>query len=220
MGDIFEAMRERGASTVAIAEVSISDSLLLPSKLFQGNYDPHIWFDVRLWAQAGHSLATALGRLDSTRFRQFSLRASDYAAKLMEVDAYVHSRVSEIPEAKRLLITSHDAFEYFGRAYGFEVRGLQGISTALEVATSDIQDLANLVAERRIPAMFVESSISPRGIEAVREAVRDRGFKVRIGGTLYGDALGGESTTAATYLGMVRHNIDTIVLALSNGEGS
>jgi len=220
MGDIFEEMKERGSATVAIAEVSIQDSLLLPSDLFQGNYDPHIWFDAKLWAKAGYTLAKAFATLDSTRSGQFSLNATEYAIKLMEIDAYVHRRVSEISPEKRVLISSHDAFGYFGQAYGFEVYGLQGVSTALEVGTSDVQDLADLVTERRIPAMFVESSISPRGIEAVREAVRDRGFEVKIGGILYGDALGAEHTSVATYLGMVRHNIDTIIQALSDDESS
>ena len=220
MGDIFEDMKERGAPTIAIAEIGIPDSLLLESDIFQGNFDPHIWFDVELWAQAGYALASALGALDSTRKDLFLLHAANYEDELMEMDAYIHRRISEIPDEKRVLITSHDAFGYFGRAYGFEVRGLQGISTALEAGTSDIQDLAELVTEREIPAMFVESSISPRGIEAVQEAVRSRGGRVRIGGTLYGDALGGESTTATTYLGMIRHNIDTIVQAILDGKGS
>ena len=115
----------------------------------------------------------------------------------------------------RVIVTSHDAFGYFGRAYGFEVHGLQGISTASEAGTADVQQLADLVAARRIPAMFVETSISPRGIEAVQQAVRSRGFDVGIGGALYGDALGDPDSQAGTYLGMMRENIDTIVAALA-----
>ena len=157
---------------------------------------------------------------DPGREELFSSRREAYVIELMEADAYVRRRAAEIPEQKRVLVTSHDAFGYFGQAYGFEVHGLQGISTALEAGTADVRDLANLVTERRIPAMFIESSVSPRGIEAVREAVKARGFEVSIGGTLYGDALGGASTPASTYLGMIRHNIDTIVKALSNGERS
>ncbi len=220
MGDIFEDRKESGSPAIAIAEAGVPDSLLLESDTYQGNFDPHIWFDAELWIRAGYALAIALGELDSTRKNIFSVRATEYEDKLMEVDVYVHNRVSEIPEEKRVLITSHDAFGYFGKAYGFEVRGLQGISTVTEAGAADIQNLAQMVAERRIPAMFVESSVSPRGIQAVREAVRDREFDVSIGGTLYGDALGGEATSAATYSGMVRHNIDTIVQALSNDKGS
>ncbi len=215
MTDLFESMNERGALTVAIAELNIHDSLLISSEFFQGNYDPHIWFDVGLWAQAGFTLADALSTVDSTRADLFLQQASHYETELIEINEYVHWRASEIPQQKRVLITSHDAFGYFGQAYGFEVHGLQGISTALEVGAKDVQDLATMVTERRIPAMFIESSVSPRGIEAVRQAVRSKGFNVRIGGTLYGDALGGPSTPAANYIDMMRHNIDTIMEALT-----
>ncbi len=118
-----------------------------------------------------------------------------------------------------MLITAHDAFNYFGRAYGLEVRGLQGISTATEAGTGDVQDLAAFIAERRIPALFVETSVSPRAIEAVLAAVRARGVEVAIGGELYSDAMGDAGTPAGTYLGMVRHNVDTIVAALG-GDSS
>jgi manganese/zinc/iron transport system substrate-binding protein len=125
-----------------------------------------------------------------------------------------------VTEDRRVLVTAHDAFNYFGRAYGFEVRGLQGISTATEAGTADVADLARFVAERRIPAMFVESSVPPRSIEAVRAAVRARGFEVRIGGNLYSDALGGPGSGADTYEGMIRHNVDTIVNALRGEAGA
>ena len=131
-----------------------------------------------------------------------------------EAHEYVQSRVAELDPTQRYLVTSHDAFGYFGRAYGFEVKGLQGLSTATEAGTADVQELADYVAERRIPALFIESSVSPRGIEAVQAAVRARGFEVRIGGTLYGDALGPVGTSADTYVGVVRSNIDTIVNGL------
>ena len=116
-----------------------------------------------------------------------------------------------------MLITAHDAFNYFGRAYGFEVRGLQGISTAAEAGAADVQELATFIAERQIRAIFVESSVPPRTIEAVQEAVRARGWDVKIGGELFSDALGEEGTPAGTYVGMVRHNVDTIVTALRGG---
>ena len=118
-----------------------------------------------------------------------------------------------------MLVTAHDAFNYFGRAYGFQVRGLQGLSTASEAGTADVQSLAEFIARRRIPAVFVESSIPRRTIEAVQEAVRDRGWDVRIGGSLYSDAMGDPGTPEGTYAGMVRHNIDTLVGALLRGPG-
>jgi manganese/zinc/iron transport system substrate-binding protein len=148
---------------------------------------------------------------NATHYRE---RAVAYGAMLVDLDTEVRESLAVIPPEFRVLITSHDAFGYFGRAYGFDVRGLQGISTATEAGTGDVQELAAFVAERRIPAMFVESSISPRGIEAVREAVRDRGFEVRIGGTLYGDALGPAGSPADTYIGMVRTNVSTIIAGL------
>jgi len=217
MGDVFVAMNRQGTPTIAIAEVSIPDSLLISSELFQGNYDPHIWFDAHLWVMAAEKLADALGQLDSTRADYFFANASNYRMELMELDRYVRERISGIPSQKRILITSHDAFGYFGQAYDIEVYGLQGLSTVLEVGAKDVQDLADLVVQRRIPAMFVESSVSTKGIEAVQEAVQARGFEVRIGGTLYGDALGSESTEATNYQAMVRYNIETIVKALSDG---
>ena len=218
MGDLLEAMSERGAAILAVAEMGTPDTLLIPSEYFQGNYDPHIWLDVKLWARAAYTLANELGSLDPERVDSFLSRATEYQSELQDLDAYVRRRAAELPEAKRILITSHDAFGYFGKAYGFQVYGLQGISTVSEAGTADIQNLADLVAKRRIPAMFIESSISPRGIEAVQEAVNARGFEVNIGGTLYGDALGGASSTANTYLRLVQHNIDTIVEALASDE--
>ena len=216
MGDVFAAMNQQGIPTIAVAEVSIPDSLLISSEQFQGNYDPHVWFDATLWAMAADKLAEGLSQLDSTRADYFFTNASNYRVELMELDRHVRERVSQIPPQKRVLITSHDAFGYFGLAYDFEVYGLQGLSTVLEVGAKDVQDLADLVVQRRIPAMFVETSVSTKGIEAVQEAVQARGFEVRIGGTLYGDALGGESTKAMNYHGMVRHNIETIIEALTD----
>ena len=220
MGDLFEQMHLRGQPAIPLAELAVPDSLLQDSELYQGNYDPHIWLDVQLWMRVAHTLATELARLDTMHADSYFHRAVIYADELRDVENYMIASVSQIPEAARVLVTSHDAFGYFGRAYGFEVHGLQGLSTAVEAGTADVQTLAKLVAERRIPAMFVESSISPRGIEAVREAVRARGFEVGIGGTLYGDALGAPDSPASTYIGMVRHNVDVIVDALTNGVRS
>ena len=119
-----------------------------------------------------------------------------------------------MPEAQRALVTAHDAFSYFGRAYGFEVRGLQGISTASEASTADVRDLASFIAERRIPAVFIESSVPVRNVEALQAAVSANGFEVEVGGELFSDAMGDANTPEGTYIGMVRHNIDTIVSAL------
>ncbi|MEQ9105504.1 MAG: zinc ABC transporter substrate-binding protein [Rhodothermales bacterium] len=213
MVEIFEQMHERGLPVYAATNAIAPDSLL-QSALFTGNFDPHIWFDVLLWEQAVHYVGERLAGLDEENAAYYRERAATYGRVLADLDAEVNEALAVIPAEFRVLITSHDAFGYFGRAYGFDVRGLQGISTATEAGTGDVQELAAFVSDRRIPAMFVESSISPRGIQAVREAVRDRGFEVRIGGTLYGDALGPAGSPADTYIGMVRTNVSTIIAGL------
>lgn len=218
MTEVFEQMAQRHIPTVAVAQGSVPDSLLLDSSVYTGNYDPHVWFDVSLWQRVAQYVAQELAEMDPTHAAGYQARADAYLVELTELEAYVKGQAMRVDEQQRVVVTSHDAFGYFGRAYGFEVRGLQGISTATEAGTADVQDLAEMVASRRIPAMFVESSVSPRGIEAVREAVRARNFEVAIGGTLYGDALGNPGTPEGTYLGMVRHNIDTIVEALTKVE--
>ncbi len=209
---VFERMQGR-IRTVAVAE-RIPEARLLAPAAFQGAHDPHIWFDVTLWREAAARVRDALILADRAREADYRADADRYLAALDSLDRYVRAQASRVPEERRVLVTAHDAFNYFGRAYGFEVRGLQGISTAAEAGTADVQQLAALIAERRIPAMFVESSVSPRAIEAVRAAVRARGFAVRIGGSLFSDAMGARGTPEGTYAGMVRHNIDTIVAGL------
>ena len=131
-----------------------------------------------------------------------------------ELHNYVREQAELIPQEKRVLITAHDAFSYFGRAYGFDVRGLQGISTESEASTADVKQLADFITDSKIPAIFVESSVPQRNVEALQKAVESRGWDVLIGGELYSDAMGNPGTAEGTYVGMVRHNIDTIVSAL------
>jgi manganese/zinc/iron transport system substrate-binding protein len=145
----------------------------------------------------------------------YRANAARYLEELQSLDAWVRTRIAELPRERRVLITAHDAFGSFGRAYGFEVRGLQGISTASEAGTADVQQLAAEIADRRIPAVFVETSIPQRTIEAVQAAVAARHFDVAIGGSLFSDAMGNAGTPEGTYIGMVRHNVNTIVTALS-----
>jgi len=215
MTDVFSEMKERGQPTTALAREALTDSVLLGSPDYAGNFDPHVWMDVQLWSRAARHLAEELARVDTSNADVYRTRAQRYADTLAQVDAQLQSLAQGVPEAQRVLITSHDAFRYFGRAYGFEVRGLQGISTASEAGTADVQRLADFVARREIPAVFVESSVPRRGIDAVRAAVRAKGFDVEIGGTLYGDALGSPGTPAGTYIGMVRSNMQTITRALT-----
>ena len=212
MGEVLEQMGGR-VTTVAVTERIDRSTLLAPPE-FAGNYDPHIWFDVRLWMQAVERIRDALITADSAGASTYRENATEYLAELSALDDEVRARALTVPAERRVVITAHDAFNYFGRAYGFEVRGLQGISTAAEAGTADVQALAQFIGERRIPAIFVESSVSPRTIEAVQAAVRARGFDVKIGGQLYSDALGNPGAPAGTYPGMVRHNVETIITAL------
>ena len=215
-----EVLEEMGTRTrvVAVTDAIPRDRLLSPAE-FEGAYDPHVWFDVRMWAMTVDTIAATLAAADPAHAAEFRRNAAAYHARLDSLDAYVRAQAARVPAEKRVLVTAHDAFNYFGRAYGFQVRGLQGISTASEAGTADVQALAAFIADRRIPAVFVESSIPRRTIEAVQEAVRDRGWNVQIGGSLHSDALGSPGTPAGTYTGMVRHNIDTLVGALLRPPG-
>lgn len=212
MSEVFEQMQRR-VKTAAISNGISRDSLLSPPA-FQGNYDPHIWFDVGLWMEGVKNISKNLVALDTASADIYLRNTAAYLQILSELDAYVHQQAMRVLVEKRVLITAHDAFNYFGRAYGFEVRGLQGISTAAEAGTADIQNLAQFIVEGKIPAVFVESSVPPRYIEALQAAVQARGFKVKIGGSLYSDAMGSAGTPEGSYPGMVRYNIDTIVNAL------
>jgi len=214
MTEVFEQMERRQITTSALAAEAVPESLRIGSEEYVGNHDPHVWFDVALWARVTKHVGEVLAQKDTAHAEVYRANAQAYAQQLDRLDQYVVQQAQRIPEAQRVLITSHDAFSYLGRAYDIEVRGLQGISTASEAGAGDVQDLADFVVERRIPAIFVETSVSPRGIQAVREAVRSKGFEVRVGGTLYGDALGDAGTPEGTYMGAVRHNIDTIVQGL------
>jgi manganese/zinc/iron transport system substrate-binding protein len=212
MGDVLEQMGGR-IKTVAVTGEIDKAHLLAPAQ-FEGAYDPHIWFDVSLWMGAVETIRDALIELDPGSADLYQANTTEYLAQLEALDAYVREQTQRVPRQHRVVITAHDAFEYFGRAYDFEVRGLQGISTASEAGTGDVQALADLITQNRIPAIFVESSVPVRNIEAVQAAVRARNFEVAIGGELFSDAMGDSGTEEGTYIGMVRHNVDTIVAAL------
>ncbi len=218
MTEVFEQMKRRDIPTAAVAEEAVPDSLLIESSYFTGNYDPHVWFDVRLWKRCAEYTRDVLSEHRPDRTSYFEERTQRYLSTLDTLHTYVARRTTEIVPEQRVLITSHDAFGYFGEAYGFEVRALQGLSTVAEAGAADVQELAEFVASRRIPAIFVESSVSPRGIEAVKAAVASRGFSVEIGGYLFSDALGNPGTPEGTYAGTVRHNINTIVDGLAAGN--
>jgi manganese/zinc/iron transport system substrate-binding protein len=216
MSDVLERIEGR-LRTVAVTD-GIARRDLIASPQFGAAYDPHVWFDVSLWAEAVGETRDALVELDPAHADEYRANARRYLTELRELDREVRELVERVPREQRVIVTAHDAFNYFGRAYGFEVRGLQGISTAAEAGAADVQALAEFIAERRIPAIFVESSVPQQTIRAVQEAVRSRGFDVEIGGQLFSDALGNVGTPEGTYPGMIRHNVRTIVEGL-RGDG-
>ncbi|MEL6612605.1 MAG: zinc ABC transporter substrate-binding protein [Bacteroidota bacterium] len=219
MGEVFQQLDRLGIPSVAIAEEAVPAERRINAEGYAGSFDPHVWMDVTRWQDAVVLVGATLAEVDPAHAESYQANATAYHEALTPLDAYVRDQVATIPEGQRVLITAHDAFSYFGDAYGIAVRGLQGLSTDTEAGTADVQRLAEFVAERRIPAMFVESSISPRSIEAVKAAVRSRGFDVAVGGTLYSDALGPVGSGAETYIGMITHNVDTVVEALAQVEG-
>lgn len=213
MSEVLGRMAERGARTQAVAEC-VPEEKRIHSTDFSGLYDPHVWFDVALWSQAADCVADTLADLDPENGDDYRARAEATVEELNTLDEWVRDRVESLAPEQRVLVTAHDAFGYFGRAYGFEVRGLLGVSTASEAGTSDVQELAEFIVERRIPAIFVETSVPPRYAQALQEAVRARGFGVAIGGSLYSDSLGSPGSAEESYEGTVRANVVTIVNAL------
>lgn len=213
MTDTFVRIARAGKPTVAVSE-GIDPAKLREPPEFHGKYDPHIWFDVLLWEEAAKAVNNELARIDPTSKELYQKNTDAYLKQLDDLHNYVKEQVATIPEESRVLITAHDAFGYFGQQYGMEVKGLQGTSTATEAGVGDVQNLANLIVERKIKAIFVESSVPQATIEAVQQAARSKGWNVVIGGTLFSDAMGNDGTPEGTYVGMVKHNVDTIVKAL------
>lgn len=210
MGEILERM---GGKSVAVTENLDRADLLSPPD-YEGNYDPHVWFNVTYWIQSVEIIRDALIELDPGNESVYTANTEKYLKEMEALHVYVQEQAQRIPAEQRVIITAHDAFNYFGLAYGFEVRGLQGISTESEASTADVQNLASFIVEREIKAIFIESSVPVRNVEAVQAAVNSQGFDLEIGGELFSDAMGDPGTPEGTYIGMVRHNIDTIVDAL------
>ncbi|CAI9686906.1 Manganese-binding lipoprotein MntA [Elizabethkingia anophelis] len=180
----------------------------------ENTYDPHIWFDVALWKEAAEITLKNLIRLNPENTAYYQKNANKYLKELDSLDQWVKAEIATIPENRRVLITAHDAFSYFGKAYGIEVRGLQGISTMSEIGLRDVTDLVDFIIKNDIPAVFVESSVSDKSLKAVVEGVNNKGKKLAIGGNLFSDAMGEKGTPEGTYVGMVKHNVTTIVTAL------
>ena len=196
--------------------VAVGDAVPKTELLSIGNelFDPHIWFDAKLWSYCPPAVAEALSKLDAGSAEQYRQGATKYAAELLELDRTIRQKFKKIPRQHRVLITAHDAFRYFGRAYGIEVVGVQGTSTESEAGLADINQLVDMVVTRRIPAVFVETSVSDRNVTALIEGAAARGHTVRLGGRLYSDALGPVGGGGDTLKRALLSNVDTIVKAL------
>jgi manganese/zinc/iron transport system substrate-binding protein len=212
MGDVFARLAEH-RPTVAVTREMPRDRLLAEPR-FPDRYDPHVWFDVGLWEHAAAETAAALARLDPAHADEYRRNARAYIGELRELDAYARRRLAEIPERSRVLVTSHDAFRYLGRRYGLDVVAIQGISTATEATTADVERVAKVIAERHVRSVFVESSVPPQTIDAVLASAARQGQRAATGEELFSDAAGAEGTPEGTYVGMVRHNVDAIAEGL------
>lgn len=211
--DVFKKMKRSKKEVIAIAD-AINPAELINSENFASSYDPHIWFQIDYWIVSTRFAAAELSKIDAVNAELYTNNAEIYINQLKALKTENELMVKSLPIEKRILITAHDAFNYFGKAYNFEVVGLQGLSTATEAGVKDVQNLANLIIEKEVKAIFVETSVPKRTIEALQEAVKAKGHEVVIGGELFSDALGTPNTPESNYVGMYKHNISTIVNAL------
>ncbi|AJY75810.1 metal ABC transporter solute-binding protein, Zn/Mn family [Paenibacillus beijingensis] len=213
MQEILEKMA-RDKPTVAVSRDIKENELRAGDPAAGTQHDPHIWFNVKHWMSATEVVAGELSKLDPEHAEAYNANADAYLQQLRELDDYVRKTIASIPESQRVLVTAHDAFGYFGDAYGIKVMGLQGISTASEAGSKDVTELRDYLVANKIKAVFIESSVPRKAIDAVIEGAREMGHEIVIGGQLYSDAMGEEGTEEGTYIGMVRYNVDTIAGAL------
>lgn len=210
---VLKKARERGKPAYAVTE-GLDPEYIRHSSEFEGHPDPHVWNDVSAWSECVAFVAKTLSEYDPRHADEYRTSAERYRAELAELHAYAQRVIASIPKEQRTLVTAHDAFEYFSRAYDIPVRSVLGITTESEAGVEDINSLVDFLVEHRIPAVFVESSVNSRNIEAVMEGAAKRGWPVRIGGTLYSDAMGAGGTYEGTYIGMLDHNATVIARAL------
>ena len=211
--DVFEKMAKTKL-TVSLGG-SLDKNELIGSEYFVSNYDPHVWFNIQFFKQFGDRVAETLAANDPVNAKKYQENTVLYQDKLDALEVEVKAIIAALPKEKRILVTAHDAFNYFGKAYGFNVVGLQGLSTATEAGVQDVRRLSQFIIDNKVKAVFIESSVPRRTIEALQEAVLSKNHDVGIGGSLYSDALGNAGTIEGTYVGMFRANVKTIVEALN-----
>ncbi len=212
MEEFLLKLAKRG-NVVAVGE-SVPQDLLISHADYQGKFDPHVWMVPTLWTHVVRAVQQSLTDTLPEGAETFAANAAAHLADIARLEDYARSTTATVPEPARVLVTAHDAFGYFGRAYGFEVVGIQGISTESEAGLNRISTLVDMLVERGIGAVFVESSVSDRNVRALAEGAAAQGHKVRIGGSLFSDAMGQPGTYEGTYLGMIDHNVTTIAGAL------
>ncbi|WP_074538126.1 metal ABC transporter solute-binding protein, Zn/Mn family [Cellulophaga baltica] len=211
--EVFEKMAHQNKKSIALSD-ALDERTLIGSEFFASNYDPHIWFNVDYWKEATKFVVLQLSEALPEHQAVFKTNGEAYLNKLETLKTKLNKIIQTLPEDKRVLVTAHDAFNYFGKSFGFEVVGLQGLSTATEAGVQDVQKLSDFIIERKVKAIFIESSVPKRTIEAVKAAVNAKKYEVEIGGSLYSDALGNPGTAEGTYIGMFEYNVNTIVNAL------
>ena len=215
MTDVLVGIASKGKPVKAVTEAILVETDYLLEKDDGSAYtDPHVWMDVSGWLRAIPVVAETLAVYDPENAEAYHIKAAFYAKQLEALDTYAKEAMSTIPESQRVLVTAHDAFQYLGRAYGIEVRGIQGISTESEAGVRDLEDLVDFIVERQIPAVFVESSVADKNVRALVEGARAQGHAVIIGGSLFSDAMGQAGTYEGTYIGMIDSNVTTIANAL------
>jgi manganese/zinc/iron transport system substrate-binding protein len=213
MADALIKVATRGKPVFAVTEL-LDEKFLLEPKEFAGHFDPHVWMDVRGWMKGVDVVAKTLSEWDPKNAAAYKANAASYNAKLKGLDEYVARAISTIPKRSRVLVTAHDAFNYFGRAYEIDVVGIQGISTASQAGLQDLNRIVDLLVKRDIKAVFVESSVSEKNVRALVEGAKSKGHHVFIGGKLFSDAMGRPGTYEGTYFGMLDHNATTVARAL------
>jgi len=213
MGDVLARVGEKGKPVKAVTEAILNQQDYL---IDEGNehYDPHVWMDVQGWMRGVEVIKTTLTQLRPELSADFDANATKLTEELESLDEYARASLATIPADQRILVTAHDAFGYLAKAYGLEVKGIQGISTESEAGVRDLSDLVTMITERKIPAVFIESSVSDKNVRALIEGAGAGGHEVKIGGELYSDAMGPAGTYEGTYVGMIDHNVTTITRAL------
>lgn len=212
MEDVLGDFSDRTSVLMAAEAVPAED--LFDHEDYAGKFDPHVWMDPKLWSIVANAIRDALIEARPGEAEGFTARAADFATRLEALEAYSAGVLGSVAEPARVLVTAHDAFAYFGAAYGWEVTGIQGISTESEAGLQRIAALVDMLVEREIGAVFVESSVSDRNVRALIEGAAARGHEVRIGGELFSDAMGAPGTYEGTYIGMIDHNVTTVAAAL------